>query len=387
MQIHQKPIDSITKDDIEYLIKNQIPEGYNLEYKESISENRDKFLESTTAFANADGGILIIGIREVKNNETDEKVERYEICGLMEDIDELICKMENWLRDHVQDRLLGYQIVPIKLDGNKTIILIKIEKSLNPPHMVKVSKNQRFYIRNSAGKHEMDIHEIRASVLSGYYYEEKALEFIELRQMKLEFNKGVLPLSSRSGLLVIHLIPIMSLKDRFLYPSKALSENNGNLEPLTSYNYSKLYNIHGYVNYSIDDASKKVISYVQFFRNGSIEAVDCFGDQLIIKKSIPVHEIQNKLSDRIYKYLKCQAQIGVQPPILLQVALIGVRDYMTSSNSMASTPFKNQIFEDNINLQDITINEYPVDKNEFEKLLVPVSDSLWNATGYDGSRR
>ena len=77
-----KSADQIGMNDIEALIASQVPEGEHIEFKESLSEGgkspdpwiegkdrigdraRNKVLEEAVAFANAHGGILLIGIRE-----------------------------------------------------------------------------------------------------------------------------------------------------------------------------------------------------------------------------------------------------------------------------------------------------------------------------------
>ncbi len=82
IDVISKPADQIGLSDIEALITSQVPEGEQIEFKESLSEKgkssdpwmegkvrigdraRNKVLEEAVAFANSHGGALLIGIKE-----------------------------------------------------------------------------------------------------------------------------------------------------------------------------------------------------------------------------------------------------------------------------------------------------------------------------------
>ena len=77
-----KPADQIALVDIEQLISSEVPEGDQLEFKETLTAEgrsidpwiegkdhignpaKDKLLKECVAFANAHGGVLLLGIRE-----------------------------------------------------------------------------------------------------------------------------------------------------------------------------------------------------------------------------------------------------------------------------------------------------------------------------------
>jgi predicted HTH transcriptional regulator len=81
-----KPLDQITADDIRELCKERVPESERLEFKQSLSDRsrqpnrsdpwsekgelapsaRDSLLREIVAFANAQGGTLVLGIGQVK---------------------------------------------------------------------------------------------------------------------------------------------------------------------------------------------------------------------------------------------------------------------------------------------------------------------------------
>ena len=72
-----KPLDQLTLGDIKDLIENQVQEDKNIDYKETLPGNADgdkkEFLADVSSFANLNGGDIIFGIKEKRderNNST-----------------------------------------------------------------------------------------------------------------------------------------------------------------------------------------------------------------------------------------------------------------------------------------------------------------------------
>ena len=79
MDILSTDIDALSWEHLENLIREEVPEGEHVEYKRELSssdpsgdpwtqgrskigkEARDKILEEIVAFANANGGVLVLG--------------------------------------------------------------------------------------------------------------------------------------------------------------------------------------------------------------------------------------------------------------------------------------------------------------------------------------
>jgi predicted HTH transcriptional regulator len=65
----RKSIADITQNDLENLIRSEVPEDQTIEYKRDLNisseEARREFFRDISSFANASGGDIIFGIRAV----------------------------------------------------------------------------------------------------------------------------------------------------------------------------------------------------------------------------------------------------------------------------------------------------------------------------------
>lgn len=184
MPLYRKSLNELSLDDLKNLIADQIYESKHLEYKSefNISSDRTELLNDLTAMANGDGGDIVFGINEKDGLPIS-------LNGVsISNIDEHTLKIENVIRDNVSPRF-KYDIKHLVLNDNEYIIIIRIPKSTNAPHMVTL-KGQGFYIRNLSGKHKMDINELRESFLSsnGYSKETYLLNFKD----ELIYNQQVI---------------------------------------------------------------------------------------------------------------------------------------------------------------------------------------------------
>ena len=171
-----RPIRDIAKADVDRLIENKVHEERTIEYKEALPGSADKdkreFLADVSSFANAAGGDLLYGVKADKGVPT-------EAIGCKFDERDVL-RLESVIRDCVQPRILGMQMVPISGFPQGSVLLVHVPASWYGPHMVTFDKWTRFYTRSSAGKSRMDITEIRAAFLGSEALPEK------IRQFRLE---------------------------------------------------------------------------------------------------------------------------------------------------------------------------------------------------------
>lgn len=130
-----------TPDDITTMKERGDAEGATLEYKSSrlFEQKNEKVFETLsrelTAFANALGGVLIIGIEEDDNRQISD------IAPILDN-----SRNETWLEDGLLSRIspsLQLSISRIEIDGGH-LIVIDVPQSRNAPHQ---AADKRYYAR------------------------------------------------------------------------------------------------------------------------------------------------------------------------------------------------------------------------------------------------
>ena len=119
-----------------------LEEGAQIDYKEALSGTSKKeaykeFLKDISAFANANGGLLIIGVKEPDDGLPIEK----QIVGLTDGIN-LAKDLERVAATSIDPRIPGLLIKTIQLPNNTYVIIVFIPPSMNKPHMVSYKKHR-----------------------------------------------------------------------------------------------------------------------------------------------------------------------------------------------------------------------------------------------------
>lgn len=157
-------LEEYTKKDIDALIQNEVEESIYLDYKDGRALDSDKIAEITkdvSAFANADGGIIVYGVSE---NKASHKPEDYAPVT-----NPKITK--EWLEQKIsliRRKIDGVLIFPIRLEGNPndSIYVVKIPRSDNAPHM---ALDNKYYKRHNFSSDPMEEYEVRESFFRGHY--------------------------------------------------------------------------------------------------------------------------------------------------------------------------------------------------------------------------
>jgi len=155
----EQPIDTIDEAALQRLIDNQVSEGRDLEFKRELPGGNDEatreFLADVTAFANAQGGDIIYGLNEANGAAAD-------LLGVeIDDPEAAILRLEGKLQTGVEPRLIGVRIAWVPLANGRGALVLRIPGSLSAPHRVTYKGGARFFGRNSRGKYELDVHDLR----------------------------------------------------------------------------------------------------------------------------------------------------------------------------------------------------------------------------------
>jgi hypothetical protein len=161
MTIFGRALSTLTKEDLQSLLDRAEAEGRYLEYKEDIpvknghdryggrgdpdrfwmsksqinDYGRDKMMRELVAFANADGGILILGIQE-----TEDKPPRAANFNPLPQASQLEDRFRDIIINCIEPRLPSVEVKAVSFDESETgVLLFKVEASRLGPHRVKQS--------------------------------------------------------------------------------------------------------------------------------------------------------------------------------------------------------------------------------------------------------
>lgn len=381
-----KPVKELVIADFQGLIDNAVCESRHLDYKRQIdiqtSGQKKEFLYDISAMANSGGGELIYGIDEERLDDkpTGKPIQ---ITGIqVATPDNMRLTIENLLRDSLNPRITGHAIEFIELDGNKDtyIMIIRIPHSLNSPHMVTFEKAYKLYTRNSSGKHQMDISEIRTAILAGKTFIEEVLEWRIEQIAKILANEGCVNIKDGPKI-VFHLIPLYFSNPMNFIDAKLLMAQSDHLSALYAGEIDSRFNLHGFITSQKFSSDIWPFTYTQFFRTGQIEFVEA--DILNHYRHIP-RTFEKNIIERTKKYLQAMQNVDIQPPIVLGLSLLNVKKYpMWKDGSRDDIFIKSKAIEDDDLVLPVGILEDWT--QDVSAALKPVFDNLWNACGYPGS--
>jgi len=377
--LENKKIEEIVEFDIEELVQNSQPEGKTIEYKQALPGRTDsakkEFLSDVSSFANSAGGNLIYGIKE-------ESGLPIEVCGLSDqNPDAEIQRMESLIRSGIQPRISGVQIRSIPLHQEKFCIIIRIPRSWALPHMVTFKGHDKFYCRNSAGKHPLDVSELRNLFALSDATAQRITHFRRERIGKV--IAGECPVLLRDGAkLMIHIIPFGAFDPQVNYDTSLLDNVWSKLPPINAHAFSHRFNFDGLLTYEQADDGSGAFSYTQLFRNGIVEALDAVmiqagGER---KLSIGYEEVVLKF---IRHYLNVQQELGVEPPLFVMLSLLKVRGYtIIGPQPSYASRLVHPIDRDDLIVPEIVVETF---NSDITLLMRPAFDTVWNAAGHPRS--
>ena len=155
------PGDTLTAEELQKLVENNVAEGYYVEYKSQFVKN-EKIGWSISSFANSYGGWYIVGV------ETDEHNVATHICGFdLFDCPDPISKIREIVKSHIDPQPIFYPQV-IKLEENKAVFIVYIPENQDKPF---ICKNGRIYRRVADSSDP--VHETNRYVIDKLYEEGK----------------------------------------------------------------------------------------------------------------------------------------------------------------------------------------------------------------------
>ena len=348
----------MSKEFLESIISDKIQESDTLEYKSYKFENGqfkipnsnnaiNTIFQTICAFANTNGGKLIIGVKEDKNHNP------CELCDVgvnKETMEKWEQSFRNKLNVLIIPSIYNVEVELVKISSDINCIIIDVPKSVIKPHAYNNSgNNHQFYARNGNTNKLMLYNDLKNSFDA---LNNRTLRINTFRNERIAsiLNGEVEDDFLTSTLLLLHIFPENSL-DESTYIDLKVCQNDKDLGVFHPLNYN------GDISYNADGLFKSnknydgfLSSYIQIFSNGCIESgerylVDNFEDtdNLIFQWD----KLELILAKRIYKYCLSLYNKKISGRFLISFTFLNSKNCYTSLSPFNefSNPIKKNVIK------------------------------------------
>jgi hypothetical protein len=372
------PFEAIEQSHLRGLVDARVREQRRVEFKQKLPGTADadkqEFRCDATSFANAAGGDLVFGIRE-------EEGAAAEVTPIEGDVDAAMLRLDGMLRTGIEPRLPGVRMRPVAI-AEGWVVILRIPASWTGPHAV-ASRSQgayRFYSRTSAGKHPLDVSEIRSSFLGGGSVAQRARDWQAARLGRIVARETPIVLRD-APTLVVHVVPVAAQED--VDPERVVE--SGVFCPFWLESDGTRWNIDGLLAYALD-AERLGFGHAQLFRDGRFEATNA----MLLAAPPPGRgpdavnglAVEHALVKGIANPLRSLEIAGAQPPFSILVSAVGVRGKGLVNPYVFPMPVAAPIDRDILILPDVVCEGYDWDRGRGMR---PIIDAFWQASGASGS--
>lgn len=141
--------------DVESLLAARVPENLHLEYKSGRFRDVNKFKadipNDVAAFANADGGTILIGVREDAEKREPEEIDGVDESKFSQE------QLDQTIRANVHPRPPGMRIKRVTNQDGKVVYAVMVPASNEPPHQ---GLGHKYYRRYEVHNQPLVHHEI-----------------------------------------------------------------------------------------------------------------------------------------------------------------------------------------------------------------------------------
>jgi Putative DNA-binding domain len=320
----ERPLDEITRADIEALQTYGRSEGPTLDFKQCFPGAEHKgvrdFLADVTAFANTDGGDIVIGVREDKNGNAAE------IIGIEKDgLDENLRRIDDQLRSCVDPRVPQFQVREIPLVDGRVALVMRVGASIIAPHRVVFDKSSRFFRRGNRGNYEMSTTELRHAFAAS---SDLPARIRDLHHKAVEASAGKdMPFRIHDGpAAILTVAPVAVLRSmRALDVTREMAV----LPPRHTLNVQMIVSLDGVIAHSpLDAGVKGVRSWSVNHRLGYVDLAWSIGHMIADgQKLVWPKYFVSELKDIVPFTITRLREQKVEGPWIAMLTLTGIRDY------------------------------------------------------------
>jgi hypothetical protein len=166
-----KRLRDVAEADVRQLVNSGLEEHLQLEYKSALYGNnhegtRESLLD-ICMFANAGGGILLIGVSELRDGNgqpTGTPDPNAELGVDLPNPEMVLQSYDARVISNIQERL-PLESFAIPVANNRHVVAIRVPNSMSKPHRVHLQGHAYFPSRRERQRYEMDVREIKEMVM------------------------------------------------------------------------------------------------------------------------------------------------------------------------------------------------------------------------------
>jgi hypothetical protein len=389
MYLLGKRTDQLTSDDIKRLVDNKVQETKSLDYKRELKLAQDKdrkeFLFDVSSMYNTDGGCLVFGIEESKDDKGQNTGTPETITGItIDNYDKLVQQIEDTVKGNTEPSIANIALNKLIVD-EQTVLVVGVSKGLGLPTMVTFNETNKFYRRRNSGKYAVDVYELNQMFMQNQVLKESAEKF-RLQRIEKVRNLKVFPTLDNSASFFIQVIPFSFLSDQTLdFTNVQQMQLSTSMKPMYSTGWDTMYNLDGYASFSTTADRKTIDGYHQIFRNGIYEVytsrlfeqvrnnslnkdVNCMYGNSFIPETL----------EKLQEALTVLRKFNVEPPFIICISIHNILDGAIKTERGFSRTF----MTDEIFLPPIVLPTY--ETNLYQQLK-PNYDILWQSVGFSES--
>ena len=170
MPFEGRPLRELTAQDIRGLIASGLQEHAFLEYKSELYEDNDRgrreFLLDICMFANAQGGLLLIGVPEQRDPQGQPTGVPNNVAELgipVENAEAVLLAYDARATATIEERL-PLEAAAIRI-GGRFVLAFRVMNSTNKPHCVRYKGHVYFPSRRERQRYELSVREIKQLVM------------------------------------------------------------------------------------------------------------------------------------------------------------------------------------------------------------------------------
>jgi hypothetical protein len=363
------------------LVAERTEEDAELEFKETLNLNKDSdkkdFLRQVASFANAAGGLLVFGVKEIDGKAN-------EIVGIEVDCaDALRQRILSIVAGGTDLPVPGVNVRFIPVNGSAQVVIVGIPRSWISPHMVKDDRG--FWVRHPGGKHYLGTTELRHAFLLSETRTERIRRFRDGRLARILAGETPVRVAD-SARIVLHVVPLAFADASHSVSLSPVAENPSAIPPIQGLHWLRQhFNFDGFLLGS-GYAPSPVVNYVQFFRSGALEYVE--GCREIPSQHEPVGCLGLSMAERgVHEALRALTPVlytlGESPPLVIMTALVGAKGGRVEIGDFLADSQHEMVID-----RDALVPSEGLIENREDDLdvaLRPMFDAFWNAAGWDRS--